>query len=74
MNTKLHSIESKPEPMVVKVVLGTQYGQEVIRPVCEKAQAFCEIASTKTMTRRLVEQIKRLGYTVEVVPTQPTEL
>ena len=60
--------------MTIKVVLATQYGQEVIRPACEKAELFCEIAGTKTLTRRLVEQIKKLGYRVEVIPTQPKEL
>ena len=70
----LQVVENNPKPMTIQVVLGQQYGQEVIRPVCEKAQLFCEIAATKTLTRRLVEQIKRLGYTVEVVPTQPKEL
>ncbi len=60
--------------LVIKVVIGNQYGQEVIRPACPTAELFCEIAQTKTLTRRLVSQIKRLGYRVEVIPTQPKEL
>lgn len=58
----------------IKVVLAQQYGQEVIRPVCPDAELFCEIAGTKTLTRRMVHQIKSLGYRVEVVPTEPKEL
>lgn len=60
--------------MIIKVALGQQYGQEVIRPACPKAELFCEIAGSKTLTRRLVEQIKRLGYKVEVMQTLPKEL
>lgn len=58
----------------IKVVLAQQYGQEVIRPVCPDAELFCEIAGTKTLTRRMIHQIKSLGYRVEVVPTEPKEL
>lgn len=58
----------------IKVVLVQQYGQEVIRPVCPDAEMFCEIAGTKTLTRRMIHQIKSLGYRVEVVPTEPKEL
>lgn len=62
------------EPKVIKVVIGQQYGQEVIKPASPEAEIFCEMANTKTLTRRLVEQVKRLGYRVEVVPTEPKEL
>lgn len=58
----------------LKVTLGHQYGQEVVHPSCPDSQQFCEIANTKTMTRRLIEQVKALGYRVEVIPTQPKEL
>lgn len=58
----------------LKVQLGHQYGQEVVHPCCPDSMKFCEIANTKTMTRRLIEQVKALGYRVEVVPTQPREL
>lgn len=62
------------EPSVIKVIIASQYGQEVIRPACPRAEIFCEISGSRTLTRRLIEQIKRLGYRVEVVPTQPKEL
>lgn len=58
----------------IKVVLANQYGQEIIKPACDKAEKFCMIAGTKTMTRALVSQVKSLGYKVTVVPTQPKEL
>lgn len=58
----------------LKVTLGHQYGQEIVQPACDDSRQFCEIAGTKTMTRRLIEQVKALGYRVEVIPTQPKEL
>jgi hypothetical protein len=60
--------------MKIQVVLDKQYGQEVIKPACQTAETFCQIAGTRIMTRRLVEQVKRLGYSVHVIPTQPKTL
>lgn len=65
---------SNTGPRNVKVTLGYQYGQEVIYPACDDSRIFCQIAGTKTMTRQLVDQVKSLGYRVEVIPTQPKEL
>lgn len=62
------------DSLEIKVALGHQYGQEVIRPACEKAELFCQIAGTKTLTRKLVGQVKKLGYTVVVLQTLPKEL
>ena len=64
----------RQQPMEIAVIIGHQYGQEVIRPACPTAEIFCEIARTKTLTRQLVEQIKRLGYTVRVQRTEPEQL
>lgn len=58
----------------IQVVLAQQYGQEVIKPVCANANIFCELAGTKTLTRRTIDLIKKLGYRVEVIPTEPKEL
>lgn len=65
---------STPAPRTLRVTIGHQYGQEVIYPSCPDSRKFCEIAGTKTMTRRLVDQAKGLGFRVEVIPTQPKEL
>jgi hypothetical protein len=70
MNSMVEIVTEK----TIRVVLGHQYGQEVIHPVCEDAKTFCAIAGTKTLTRQLVANVKRLGYRVEVVPTEPLEL
>jgi hypothetical protein len=46
-----------------------QYGATVYRPICEAAQAFADIAKTKTLTAQTIAQIKKLGYQINV--TQP---
>jgi hypothetical protein len=46
-----------------------QYGATVYRPVCEAAQAFADIAKTKTLTAQALTQIKKLGYQINI--TQP---
>lgn len=53
---------------VIKVRIVSQFGQERIFPVCEKAELFCKIAGAKTLTRDNIGHIKALGYSVEVVP------
>jgi ribosomal protein S15P/S13E len=60
--------------MNITVEISHQYGQQVVKPVCETAQIFCQIAGTKTLTPHLIKQIKSLGYTVEVKQTLPTTL
>lgn len=75
MNAKVVPMVSADEPeKVIKVVLVTRYGQENITPACPTAELFCDLTNTKTLTRRAVEIIKRVGYRVEVVQTQPKEL
>lgn len=53
--------------MHIKVRIKEVYGMATIYPVCDKAQAFADIARTKTLTRPVIELIKRLGYDVEVI-------
>jgi hypothetical protein len=62
------------DPKVCLVKIGQQYGQRVIHPANETANIFCRIAGSKTLTQRLVDDIKRLGYSVEVVQDLPKEL
>lgn len=62
------------DPMSIQVKLAQQYGQEVIQPVCEKAKLFAAMVGTKTLTRPTIDYVKKLGYRVEVIPTEPREL
>ena len=41
------------------------YGTTRIYPVCPKAQEFAKIAGTKTLEPRIIDAIKRLGYSIE---------
>lgn len=44
------------------------YGKEVVYPVCARAQLFCRIAGTLTLTRDAVQAIRALGYTIYLAP------
>jgi hypothetical protein len=48
------------------VRLRNVYGTERVYPVCETARAFAEATGTTTLTRRHIEIIKRLGFTIEI--------
>ena len=52
--------------MSITVQVKNVYGNELIYPVCEQARLFADIAGTKTLSRTVVSQIKRLGYTIQV--------
>lgn len=58
----------------IKVVLGNQYGQQVVKPVDEQAQIFCDLIGSKNLTPSKIALIKKLGYRVEVISTEPKEL
>lgn len=52
--------------MKIVVSIKQVYGNELIYPVCEQAKLFSFIAGQKTLSRHTCENIKRLGYTIEV--------
>jgi hypothetical protein len=52
--------------MSITVKLKSNYGQQAIYPVCDKAKLFAELSDKKTLTPATIELIKRLGYTVNV--------
>ena len=43
------------------------YGNERIYPACDSAAEFAQLTGTKTLSRRNIDTIKRLGYVIEVV-------
>ena len=51
--------------MKITVKIKSNYGTEMIYPVCEYAQRFALIAKTKTLSRDTIRQIKQLGYSIE---------
>lgn len=52
--------------MTIIVSIKNVYGNETIYPVCGTAKKFANLTGTKTLTRYAIEQIKSLGYTVQV--------
>ena len=52
----------------ILVEVRTVYGNETIYPACDKAQAFCAIAGTRTLPRHLLKHITDLGFEVRLAP------
>ena len=58
---------------VVHVRVMDVYGRQVVYPVCDKAKVFASIADTKSLTDNTLRCIRKLGYTIHVIPNeQPT--
>jgi hypothetical protein len=53
--------------MEIKVRIVSQFGNKRIFPACPKAELFCHIAGTTTLTDQSIKSIKQLGYAVSVV-------
>ena len=52
--------------MKIIVRITKSYGKWRIYPVCEKAKLFARIAARTCLTKALIDDIKALGYAVEV--------
>jgi len=50
----------------ITVRVTKNYGSEVIYPVCDKAKLFARIAGTRTLTRAVLENVKAIGYKINV--------
>ncbi len=53
--------------MVIQVKIKNVYGNETIYPVCDKAKIFARMVGQKSLTMTEIQNIKALGYTVQVV-------
>lgn len=62
------------EQLSCLVRIEQQYGQQVIKPVCDVANEFAKISGTKVLTRQTIESMKRLGYRIDVEQTLPSTL
>ena len=60
--------------MQITVTIKSVYGVERIYPVCETAKIFTRLLGSATLTRRNIDHIKQLGYSVTCVSEQPTVL
>lgn len=52
--------------MKIKVRVSNNFGNRAVYPDCEVAHKLAALIGTKTFTERAIEQIKDLGYTIEV--------
>ena len=64
----------KTTTKTIYVTFKTVWGNEHIYPSCKDAHTFATMLGTKTLTPDAIKNIKRLGYTVEVVTNQPRTL
>jgi hypothetical protein len=53
--------------MEIKVSIKSVYGVERIYPKCRIAQTFLALMRKRTFDRDEIQEIKSMGYTVEVV-------
>jgi len=60
-------LNPKEHPHIL-VEIRNVYGNETIYPACDKAQAFCQIAGTRTLPRHLIKHINALGFEVRLAP------
>ncbi len=67
MSTDCSKCEGYRVSMIIQVEIKTVYGEERIYPACAKASVFAKLVGQKTLTRRDINNIKELGYTIEVV-------
>lgn len=56
--------------MTITVTIKSVYGNETIYPACDTARKFADLLGTKTLTRRSLQHIKALGYSVAVAAPQ----
>ena len=52
--------------MKIIVKIRDVYGKEAVYPACQKSLAFARIANSKTLTERVLAEVRALGYEVEV--------
>lgn len=52
----------------VRVIVRSAYGVERIYPVCDNANLFTSLTGQKTLTHETIKAIRKLGFTVTVVP------
>lgn len=53
----------------ITVEIKSNFGNEAIYPICADAKTFTEMLGRKTLTRRDIDSIKKLGYVIVVKPT-----
>jgi|688.fasta_scaffold2791738_2 hypothetical protein len=52
--------------MILKLRIKNVYGNELIYPANETAETFARLVGKKTFDKRDLENIKKLGFTLEI--------
>lgn len=52
--------------MQIEVTIKNVYGNKLVYPECEKANLFCSLCHTSTLTPHAIDIIKKLGFTINV--------
>ena len=60
--------------MQINIEIKNQWGKPVAYPACAAAQKFAAIAKTETLTAETLKLIASLGYQVEVVQPDLSDL
>lgn len=60
--------------MKIQVQLKTHYATDYLYPACGNARAFCAIANKQTLTNNIIKQIKKLGYEIEIITPNLSDL
>jgi hypothetical protein len=55
----------------ITVEIKDQYGNKVFYPACEDAMRFAAIAGTTTLTERVLNCVRGLGYDIKYIYTTP---
>lgn len=65
-------MDAQMDTRVIKVVIKSVWGNEMIYPACATSAFFAALVHQKTLTWKDVQIIKKLGYRVEVVTDKQT--
>ena len=53
--------------MEIQIEIKNIYGENKFYPICEKSKIFADLLEQKTLTKRDLEKIKKLGFQITLV-------
>lgn len=59
-------------PNSIQVTIKNVYGEERIYPACHTSHLLAELLNQRTLTRKNIDVIKSMGFTVNVEPAVNT--
>ena len=64
MSSGDHARLTEAKPMTIYVSARSVFGEIKLYPACRKADLFCQLAGTKTVTDSILDTVRKLGYSV----------